>query len=112
MHTHSIHTKMVRNKYWILGGKRYVTCVVETCKYRKFVMNRATPIVQDAPPLPKQRFEMEVFSCISADVLGTFNIKVESVCNFKSNCIKCHKDKSEADMEEAKVTKACKTKKV
>ena len=95
--------RMVRNKYWILGGKRYVTSVIRTCKYRKCVMNRATPIVQDAPPLPKQRFETEVFSCISADGLGPFKIKVESVCNFKSNCIKCHKDKSEADMKEENV---------
>ena len=53
--------RMVRNNYWILEGKRYVTSVVKTCKYRKCVMNRATPIVQDAPPLPKQRFETGYF---------------------------------------------------
>ena len=104
--------RSVRTRYWIMGGKRKVASVIRTCKQRHCIKQRAKAIIQDAPPLPKQRFEAEVFTCISADGMGPFEIKVENVCHFKAACNKCHKEKTYEEMQKEEDEKKCKTKKV
>ena len=104
--------RSVRSKYWIMGGKRKVAEVIRTCKQRHCVKQKAKPVIQDAPPLPIQRFETEVFSCISADGMGPFEIKVENVCHFKATCEKCHKEKTDDEIKKEEAEKKCKTKKV
>ena len=100
-HTTIAHTgpqathRSIRTKYWVVGGKKKVATVIRTCKQRHCVKQKAKPIIQDAPLLPKQRFEAEVFTCVSADGMGPFEIKVENVCNFKAACNKCHKEKTD-----------------
>ena len=104
--------RSVRTQYWIVGGKRKVASVIRTCMQRHCIKQRAKAIIQDAPPLPKQRFEAEVFTCISADGMGPFEIKVENVCHFKAACNKCHKEKTYEEMQKEEDEKKCKTKKV
>ena len=70
------------------------------------------PVIQDAPPLPKERFDSEVFTHISADALWPFQMKTENVCALKSNCTKCQKEKSKAELDDEERQKKCKTKKL
>ena len=55
---------------------------------------------------------MRFFTYISADDLGSFQMKIENVCALKSNCTKCQKEKSKAELDEEERQKKCKTKKV
>ena len=103
--------RAVRNEFWISGGKKMITSIIHKCTHRQCVANRAKAVIQDAPPLPKERFDSEVFTHVSADALGPFQMKVENVCHFKSTCSKCQKQKSKEELDEEENQKSCKTKK-
>ena len=83
----------------IIGGKRVIASTIHKCPHRQCVANRAWPEIQDAHPLLKEGFDSEVFTYISSDTLGSFQMKTESVCTFKSNCVKCKMEKSKAELE-------------
>ena len=104
--------RAVRNEFWILGGKRIISSTIHKCTHRQCVANRAKPVIQDAPPLPKERFDSEVFTRVSADAFGPFQMKVENVCHFKSTCSKCQNKNLKKSLTKKKIKRVARQRNV
>ena len=82
-HVRQIHAgpeqakRMVRNKFWIIGGKRVISTVINKCLHRPCVLKRLKPVIQTAPPLPPERIGdyNSVWQYTSLDACGPFHLK-------------------------------------
>ena len=104
--------RLVRNTYWILGGKRAISSILSKCPHQECVSKRLKPVIQAPPSLPAERLANSCFEYISIDACGPFEMKLCGVCNYSAICSKCNKKKSEDERKEDEAKKNCKTKKV
>ena len=82
--------RAIRNRFWITGGKRAITSVLNKCHHKQCVLRRVKPIIQASPPLPIERMGSDCYENISLDACGPFYIKLCGVCNFSATCKKCN----------------------
>ena len=104
--------RLIRNKFWITGGKRAISTVINKCYHKQCVSKRAKPTIQAPPALPLERMGNDCYENISLDACGPFRIKLCGICNFSATCRKCNKKKSEDERKEEEEQQQCKTKKV
>ena len=104
--------RLVRNKYWVIGGKRAISKVINKCNHKECTSRRMKPVLQPPPPLPKERLGNDCFRYISIDASGPYDMKKCGVCNFSAICEKCDKKKSKEERKADEQKKNCPTKKV
>ena len=46
--------RLVRNKFWAIGGKRAISKVINKCNHKECTAKRMKPVLQPPPPLPKK----------------------------------------------------------
>ena len=86
--------RLVRNKYWIIGGKRKIASVLKKCKNQECRMKVLKPVAQQMAPLPLERSEIHCWRYISIDALGPLEMRLCAVCNYNTLCADCEKKKS------------------
>ena len=67
--------RLVRNRFWVIGGKRAISKVISKCNNKECTSNRMKPVLQLPPPLPKERLCNDCFRYISIDASGPYDMK-------------------------------------
>ena len=73
--------RMVRNHFWTIGGKRSISKVIKNCHHKECTSRRMKPVLQQPPPLPKERLGNDCFRYISIDASGPYQMKKCGECN-------------------------------
>ena len=89
--------RLVRNKFWAIGGKRAISKVINKCNHKECTTRRMKPVLQPPPPLPKERLGNDCFRYISIDASGPYEMKRCAVCHFSAICEKYDKKKSKEE---------------
>ena len=113
LHSGPAQTKRdTRARFWVLGGKRYVSSVIHGCNHKKCLARRLSPVIQPQPDLPIQRLENCCYKFVSLDGMGPFLMKKCEICNFSAACETCNKKKSPEELRLDAKKAQCSTKKV
>ena len=71
--------RLVRNKFWVIGGKRAISKVINNCNHKECASRRMKPVLQPPPPLPKERLGNDCFRNISIIASWPYDMK-NAVC--------------------------------